>query len=106
LDPPSLLAAALQEAASLVNDGDLLVTALSLRFATAALAQQPACAPAVCERVLPQAIALVKSPLLQGEGQGRGGAGRGASDQHWQRGLAMLGAQLLLPFGALAPHLN
>ncbi|KAI3438733.1 hypothetical protein D9Q98_001153 [Chlorella vulgaris] len=61
-----VLQSALEEASALVNDGDLLVTALSLSFATAALREQPACAPAVVNRVLPQAIALVKSPLLQG----------------------------------------
>jgi hypothetical protein len=93
-----------------VNEGDLQVTALSLRFATTALREQPASAPIVCDKVrhaawavlpvavactrwrswrdaaslgswlklpplcfcpsrlqmLPQAIALVMSPLLQG----------------------------------------
>ena len=61
-----VLQPALDEAAALVNEGDLLVTALSLNFATTALREQPACAATVVERVLPQAIALVKSPLLQG----------------------------------------
>jgi hypothetical protein len=51
-----------------VNDGDLLVTSLSLGFATTALHEQPSAARVVVDRVLPQAIALVKSPLLQGEG--------------------------------------
>ena len=125
-------AAALEEAATLVNEGDLLVTALSLGFATTALREQPACADVVVDKarqrrrggvwwgwhcgplsgcagrlgkaggvsdcigtgasmtcrpsrcccfptcvpnlgsphavqVLPQALALVKSPLLQGE---------------------------------------
>lgn len=63
---PAVLQSALEEAASLVNEGDLLVTALSLGFATTALREQPACAATVCSKVLPQAIALVKSPLLQG----------------------------------------
>lgn len=58
--------AALEEASSLVNEGDLLVTALSLGFATTALREQPGCAPTVVDKVLPQALALVKSPLLQG----------------------------------------
>ena len=49
-----------------MNEGDLLVTALSLGFATTALRQQPGCAGTVVGKVLPQALALVKSPLLQG----------------------------------------
>ncbi|PRW59351.1 cullin-associated NEDD8-dissociated 1 isoform B [Chlorella sorokiniana] len=63
---PAVLQSALEEAASLVNEGDLLVTALSLGFATTALREQPACADTVVDKVLPQALALVKSPLLQG----------------------------------------
>ncbi|PSC76088.1 cullin-associated NEDD8-dissociated 1 isoform B [Micractinium conductrix] len=62
----AVLMLALEEAAALVNEGDLLVTALSLGFATTALREQPTCAATVCDKVLPQAIALVKSPLLQG----------------------------------------
>ncbi|KAL4425586.1 hypothetical protein ABPG75_009602 [Micractinium tetrahymenae] len=63
---PAVLQSALEEASSLVNEGDLLVTALSLGFATTALREQPASAATVVDKVLPQAIALVKSPLLQG----------------------------------------
>ena len=34
-----------------MNEGDLQVTALSLRFATTALREQPASAPTVCDKV-------------------------------------------------------
>ena len=47
---PFLPATALEEAASLVNEGDLLVTALSLGFATTALREQPACADTVVDK--------------------------------------------------------
>ena len=47
---PCLPAAALEEAAALVNEGDLLVTALSLGFATTALREQPACADTVVDK--------------------------------------------------------
>ena len=45
-------AAALEEAAGLVNEGDLLVTALSLNFATTALREQPASAATVTQKVV------------------------------------------------------
>ena len=54
LPAPCLLTArppaALEEAAALVNEGDLLVTALSLGFATTALREQPTCAATVCDK--------------------------------------------------------
>lgn len=46
---PSALA--LEEASALVNEGDLLVTALSLGFANTALREQPACAATVVDKV-------------------------------------------------------
>ena len=50
-----------------MNEGDLQVTALSLRFATTALREQPASAPVVCDKVrhaawavLPVAVACTR----------------------------------------------
>ena len=47
-----VLQAAVEEAAALVNDSDLQVTALSLGFATTALREQPGCVDTICAKVL------------------------------------------------------
>lgn len=52
-------------AAPLVSDGDLVVSALALHACVGLLARQSASAPAVTAHVLPRAIALAQSPLLQ-----------------------------------------
>jgi len=57
-------------AAPLVADGDLVVAALALRACASLLGRQPASAPAVAAHVLPQALALVQSPLLQARPRG------------------------------------
>ncbi|KAK9816878.1 hypothetical protein WJX72_006469 [[Myrmecia] bisecta] len=57
---------AVDEAGGLVSDSDLMLAALSLRFSCTVLEKQRGSAAAVMGRVLPQAITLVKSPLLQG----------------------------------------
>ncbi len=49
--PCPTFAAALEEASGLVNEGDLLVTAQSLGFATTALREQPAAAATVVDKV-------------------------------------------------------
>ena len=49
-----------------MSDADLAVTAQALRFAVTVLRQQTRVTDAVCAKFLPQAIALLKSPLLQG----------------------------------------
>ncbi|KAK9835209.1 hypothetical protein WJX81_005880 [Elliptochloris bilobata] len=56
-----------EAAAPLVSDGDLAVSALALHACSRLLERQPASARAVTARVLPQAIALAQSPLLQGQ---------------------------------------
>lgn len=48
---PAVLQGAVEEAAGLVDDGDLAVTALSLKFAVTALRAQPSAAGAVCGKV-------------------------------------------------------
>ena len=72
-----------------MNEGDLLVTALSLGFSTTALREQPGCAPTVLDKVLPQALALVKSPLLQGASSDRdsevGRSGMKHGHRRWRR---------------------
>lgn len=62
---PSSLQAAVEEVAPLVNDTDLLIAALSLTLCTTLLQRQPQQSSLVTDRVLPPAMALSKSPLLQ-----------------------------------------
>lgn len=57
--------AALQEVAPLVNDSDLLIASLSLSFCTVLLQKQPQQSGLVTDKVLPAAMSLAKSPLLQ-----------------------------------------
>ena len=54
-----------EAAAPLVSDSDLVVAALALQACSRLLERQPASARAVAARVLPQAIALAQSALLQ-----------------------------------------
>ena len=56
---------AVDEVANLVNDSDLLVTPLALRFCLKLLPQQPQTADQIASTFLPAALQLVKSPLLQ-----------------------------------------
>lgn len=63
---PGTLKAAVDEVAPLVNDTDLLIAALSLTFCTTLLQRQPQQSGLVTDRVLPAAMTLSKSPLLQG----------------------------------------
>ena len=62
---PGTLKAAVDEVAPLVNDTDLLIAALSLTFCTTLLQRQPQQSGLVTDRVLPAAMTLSKSPLLQ-----------------------------------------
>jgi len=62
---PGTMKAAVDEVAPLVNDTDLLIAALSLTFCTTLLQRQPQQSALVTDRVLPPAMALSKSPLLQ-----------------------------------------
>ena len=55
----------MDEVANLVNDSDLLVTPLALRFCLKLLPQQPQNANHISSRFLPAALQLVTSPLLQ-----------------------------------------
>lgn len=64
--PAPTLEAAVREAAALVDEGDLLLSAHALALASIAVRQQPAAAGAATERMLPAAMQLVQSPLLQG----------------------------------------
>ena len=57
--------AALQEVAPLVSDSDLLIASLSLSFCTVLLQQQRQQSSFVTDKVLPAAMSLAKSPLLQ-----------------------------------------
>ena len=52
-----------------MNEGDLLVTALSLRFATTALREQPASAPTVCDKVRCAAGASAAAAAADGGGR-------------------------------------
>ena len=56
---------AMDAAASIISETDLVLTGLALRFCTTLLRQQRTLAPHVIRRVLPPALALVKSPMLQ-----------------------------------------
>lgn len=80
LRPP--LPAALDEAATLVNEGDLLVTALSLNFATTALREQAASAATVVDKVRTAGLC----GRLRGLLQGRAAAG-GPGACEWRRDL-------------------
>ena len=62
---PSSVQSAVEEVAPLVNDTDLLIAALSLTLCTTLLQRQPQQSPLVTDRVLPPAMTLSKSPLLQ-----------------------------------------
>ena len=62
---PSSLQSAVEEVAPLVNDTDLLIAALSLALCTTLLQRQPQQSSLVTDRVLPPAMTLSKSPLLQ-----------------------------------------
>ena len=55
----------LEELALLVSDADLLLTAMALSTCTTLLLQQPGCAGAVSTAVMPPALRLVQSQLLQ-----------------------------------------
>ena len=57
--------AALQEVAPLVSDADLLIASLSLSFCTVLLQQQRQQSSLITDKVLPAAMSLTKSPLLQ-----------------------------------------
>ena len=61
----STMKATIEEVSPLVNDTDLLIAALSLTFCTTLLQRQPQQSTLVTDRVLPPAMALSKSPLLQ-----------------------------------------
>ena len=56
--------AAVVEAAALVTDGDLAIAGSALSLAASSVSF-PSAAAAVCERVLPAALELVRSPLMQ-----------------------------------------
>ena len=62
---PATMKAAVQEVAPLVNDTDLLIASLSLAFCTTLLQRHPQHSALVTDSVLPPAMALSKSPLLQ-----------------------------------------
>lgn len=57
--------AVVEETSALVSDVDLMITAQSLNLCCALLEVRPACAQTMAQRILPQAMLLVKSPLLQ-----------------------------------------
>ena len=60
-----LLKQLLEELAVLVADTDLLLAAMALGTCTTLLLQQPSCAGSVASSVLPSALRLVQSQLLQ-----------------------------------------
>eukprot|EP00898_Chlorokybus_atmophyticus_P001722 jgi/Chlat1/2550/Chrsp175S02405 len=55
------------EASALINDSDLQLAALALQLFCTMLARTPSTAESLRDKVLPQALALVKSALLQGQ---------------------------------------
>ena len=63
--PSTAINALVEEAAALVTDGDLSVAAHSLSLCCTLLKHYAASAVAIADRVLPQALGLVKSALLQ-----------------------------------------
>ena len=56
---------AMDAAASIVSESDLVLTGLALRFCTTLLRQQRTLGPHVTQRVLPPALTLLRSPLMQ-----------------------------------------
>lgn len=64
--PPATMEATVKEAATLVHENDLLLSAHALQLMSIALQQQPAVATSVTATTLPAAMQLVQSPLLQG----------------------------------------
>ena len=60
-----LLQSLVDELAQLVSDADLLMAAQALSTCTTLLLQQPSCAEVVSKAVLPPALRLVQSQLLQ-----------------------------------------
>lgn len=61
-----VFATVLSEVAALVSDADLHLSHLALRLVRSVLATSPAAAPTVQSQVLPKALALAVSPVLQG----------------------------------------
>ncbi|KAK9861770.1 hypothetical protein WJX84_007141 [Apatococcus fuscideae] len=57
---------AMEAVSPIISETDLVLTALALRFCTTLLRQQRTLGPHVTQRILPQALALIKSPMLQG----------------------------------------
>ena len=55
----------MEAASTIISETDLVLTALALRFCTTLLRQQRTLGPQVTQRVLPQALTLIKSPMLQ-----------------------------------------
>ena len=55
----------MEAASAIISETDLVQTALALRFCTTLLRQQRTLGPQVTQRVLPQALTLIKSPMLQ-----------------------------------------
>jgi cullin-associated NEDD8-dissociated protein 1 len=62
----SLLGNVLKESAVLVDDSDLQLSHLSLSLCATSLAQNPSCVAIIRTDVLPAALNLASSPLLQG----------------------------------------
>lgn len=63
---PDLLRCALSEVQPLISESDLHVAQLSLVLLTSSARLQPAALVGVHEKILPEIMCLVKSPLLQG----------------------------------------
>jgi hypothetical protein len=86
---PGVLEAAVDEGSVLVNDGDLAVTSLSLKFAVTVLRAQPAAARAVCDKV---GLRRAKHLLPAGQaGEAAGavwcGAARWGCGKHFDNGM-------------------
>mmetsp|Transcript_17629 Transcript_17629/g.38279 ORF Transcript_17629/g.38279 Transcript_17629/m.38279 type:complete len:742 (-) Transcript_17629:24-2249(-) len=60
------LTAVVNELASLLSDTELHLSHLSLRLCVSMVKAQPACLPLLTSTILPRALLLVESPLLQG----------------------------------------
>ncbi len=56
---------AMDAAAAIIFETDLVLTGLALRFCTTLLKQQRNLGPHVTQRILPQALTLIQSPMLQ-----------------------------------------
>ncbi|GBF96436.1 hypothetical protein Rsub_09235 [Raphidocelis subcapitata] len=63
---PAALAPAVAEAPSLLSDGDLSLAAAALALYASLARSQPGAAASLADQVLPPALELVRSPLLQG----------------------------------------